>query len=65
MDIIGKIYPPSDRGHHFILVATDYFSKWSEAVPLAEVKADTVINFLKNHIICHFGVPKCQTQTQD
>lgn len=59
MDIIGKIHPPSDKGHHFILAATDNFSKWSEAIPLAEVKADTVINFVKNHIICRFGVPKC------
>ena len=58
MDIIGKNQPPSDRGHHFILVATDYFSKWSEAVSLAEVKAYTKINFVKNHIICRFGMPK-------
>ena len=56
--VIEKIYPPSNKGHDFILAATDNFSKWSEVVPLAEVKADTMIDFVKNHIICRFGVPK-------
>ena len=54
MEIIGKVHAPSDKGHHFILVTTDYFPKWSEAVPLAKVKVDTMMNFVKNHIICRF-----------
>lgn len=58
MDIIGKIHHPSEKGHHLNLAAMDYFFKWSEAVPLAEVKADTIVNFVKDNIICPFGVPK-------
>jgi len=27
IDVIGPISPPSTRGHRFILVITDYFSK--------------------------------------
>jgi len=27
IDLIGQIYPPSSKGHIFILVATDYFTK--------------------------------------
>jgi len=27
IDLIGHIYPPSSKGHKFILVATDYFTK--------------------------------------
>jgi len=38
MDVIGSISPPTSRGHRFIFVITDYFSKWSEVVPLKEVK---------------------------
>jgi hypothetical protein len=57
IDVIGVIEPPSARGHHFILAATDYFSKWAEAIPLREVKSDNVINFLEWHIIYRFGVP--------
>ena len=28
IDLISQIYPPSSKGHKFILVATDYFTKW-------------------------------------
>jgi hypothetical protein len=33
MDMIGKINPPSSKGHQFILAITDYFTKWVEAIP--------------------------------
>jgi hypothetical protein len=32
MDMIGKINPPSSKGHQFILAITDYSTKWVEAV---------------------------------
>ncbi|XP_075497226.1 uncharacterized protein LOC142534177 [Primulina tabacum] len=34
MDLIGKIYPPSSKGHSFIIVATDFFAKWVEALSM-------------------------------
>lgn len=40
---------PSSREHRFILAATDYFSKWSEAVPLKEVKATD----LHSQVLCY------------
>lgn len=57
MDVIGPMKPPSSQGHMFILAATDSFSKWAEAIPLKEVKGETVENLLKVHIIYRFGVP--------
>ena len=57
IDVIGAFEPPSSRGHKFILTATDYFSKWAEAVPLREVKSDNIIYFLERNIIYRFGVP--------
>jgi hypothetical protein len=33
-DFIGKIHPLSYKGHCFVIVATNYFTKWTEAVPL-------------------------------
>jgi len=51
IDVMGPISPPSARGHRFILAITDYFSKWAEVVPLAEVKMNNVINFIKHHVI--------------
>ena len=47
VDLIGKIYPASLKGHNFILVATDYFTKWVEAVPLKKAKQKDVIKFIK------------------
>ena len=58
MDIIGPRNPPSSNGHRFILTVTDYFSKWAEAIALAEVKTAAVLKFLKTNVICRFGVPK-------
>ncbi|XP_021822181.1 uncharacterized protein LOC110763657 [Prunus avium] len=51
------IKPKSSRQHQYILAATDYFSKWAEAIPLKEVRADNVTNFIRNHIIYRYGVP--------
>ena len=56
-DIIGPIYPPSSKGTKFILTATDYFSKWAKAVPLKEVKAENVEDFITTNLIYRFGVP--------
>ena len=56
MDLIGKIYPASSKGHNFILVATNYFTKWVEA-PLKKVERKNVIQFIKEQIIHRFGIP--------
>ncbi|XP_019182110.1 PREDICTED: uncharacterized protein LOC109177249 [Ipomoea nil] len=36
LDVVGPITPKSSAGHAYILAATDYFSKWAEAVALKE-----------------------------
>jgi hypothetical protein len=63
MDMIGKINPPSSKGHQFILAITDYFTKWVEAVLMKSVTSRDVINFAKEHVIHRFGIP--QTITTD
>ena len=57
LDAIGPL-PMSSNGHLYILVATDYFLKWAEAVPLREVKKETVVNFIRIHLIYRYGVPR-------
>ena len=37
LDLIGQIHPFSSKGHKYILVTIDYFTKWVEAVALKEV----------------------------
>ena len=63
MDMIGHINPSSSKGHQWVLAATDYFTKWVEAVPMRSVASKDVISFVKDHIIHRFGIP--QTITTD
>ena len=34
LDMVGEINPNSSKLHKYILTATKYFSKWTEAIPL-------------------------------
>ena len=63
-DFIGQINPPSSKGHRFVLVATDYFTKWTEAVPLKNMTRKEVIEFITEHIIHRFGIPQTLTTDQ-
>ncbi|XP_009784278.1 uncharacterized protein LOC107783815 [Nicotiana tabacum] len=56
LDIVGPL-PKSSGGHLYILAATDYFSKWAEAVVLKEVKKENDANFIRVNIIYSFGIP--------
>ena len=58
LDFIGQIHPASSRGHRFVLVAIDYFIKWTEAIPLKNMTHKKVINFVLEHIIHIFGIPQ-------
>jgi hypothetical protein len=64
LDFIGEVHTASSKGHKFILVATDYFTKWTEAVPLRNMTHREVINFVQEHIIQWFGVPQSLTTDQ-
>ncbi|CAL9004884.1 unnamed protein product [Prunus brigantina] len=61
MDFIGKIAPSSSNEHTFIIVATDYFTKWVEAKALKTITSTAVITFIKQQIIHRFGIPKSIT----
>jgi transposase InsO family protein len=65
LDFISEIRPGSYKGHRFILVATDYFTKWTEEVPLWNMTHRVVISFVQEHIIYRFGVPQCLTTDQE
>ena len=64
IDLIGQIFSPSSKGHKFILVATDYFTKWVEAIPLKMVTSKNMIDFVREHIVYRFGIPQTITTDQ-
>ena len=58
MDVFGLIEPATSNGPKFILVAIDYFTKWVEAVFYKSVTKKVVADFVRNNLICRFGLPK-------
>ncbi|XP_010481019.1 PREDICTED: uncharacterized protein LOC104759837 [Camelina sativa] len=55
MDIIGPL--PTSRQKRYILVLTDYFTKWVEAESYANIKARDVQLFVWKYVICRHGLP--------
>ena len=54
LDLVRPVNPPS-RGYIWILVVTEYFTKWT--VPLRKAIRGAVANFIKENIIVRFRVP--------
>jgi hypothetical protein len=43
LDFVGQIHHASSKGHRFVLVATDYFTKWTKVVPLKNMTHREII----------------------
>jgi len=57
LDFIREIHLPSSAHHMWILTATDYFTKWIEAVPTRQATDIDIIHFLERNILSRFGCP--------
>jgi hypothetical protein len=57
LDFIGPINPPSNQ-KVYIVVCTDYMTKWVEAKALHRATEEAVIDFLFKDIFTRFGVPR-------
>lgn len=55
---------PEVDGFKYVVVAIDYFSKWTEARPLKDKTAVSVARFLYDEVICRHGCPKIQINDQ-
>lgn len=62
--MIGEIKPASSKQQRYILVGIGYFTKWVEAVALPNIDEEAVIDFIQDHIMCRFGIPKTITTDQ-
>ena len=56
--MIGPITSKASNDYRFIFVVIDYFTKWVEAASYASVTKTVVARFIKNKIICRYGLPK-------
>jgi len=42
----------------YLIVAIEYFTKWIEAEPVAQITAHKVQHFVWKNIVCRFGEPR-------
>ncbi|PKA55499.1 hypothetical protein AXF42_Ash006701 [Apostasia shenzhenica] len=56
LDFLGP-FPKSGRNLRHTLIATDYFSKWVEAKPMAQPTSSGVKSFIWTQLIYRFRVP--------
>lgn len=56
IDLIGEIRLTSSKGHKYILVGIDYFTKWIEVIPLVNVEQEEIIELIQRHIVYRFRI---------
>ena len=50
--------PTTETGNRYILVLSDYFTRWVEAYPIENMEATTVADTLVREFVFRFGVPR-------
>ena len=57
INVTGPL-PVSDRGNKYVLVVSDYFTKWTEAYAYHNQEAETVARTLVEEFVVRYGVPR-------
>jgi hypothetical protein len=57
-DFIDEFNENSSNGYQWVSTATDYFTRWVEALQTNKAKEEVMIKFLKETFITIFGVPR-------
>ena len=58
IDFIGEVHPTSSRQNRWIIVATEYLTKWAEAKAVRADNAKHTAIFIFENIITRFGCPR-------
>ena len=64
LDFVCPIIPHS-RQKAYILVCTDYMTKWVEVVALVKANDQAMIDFMYGEIFTHFEYPRKWLQMED
>jgi hypothetical protein len=58
IDYVGEVHPQSSKGMKYIVVATEYLTKWAEAKAVKTDTAEHAVAFIYENIISRFGCQK-------
>ena len=59
VDFVGPINPiGKTTSARYIIIVTDYLTKWDKSVPVRDCTAETVAKFLFKNVVTQFGCPK-------
>jgi hypothetical protein len=50
--------PRLARGHGYIIIDVDYFTKWDKAMIMFVKNGKNLVIFIFNHIVTRFGFPQ-------
>ena len=56
VDILGEL-PVTERENKYVLVISDYFTKWTESFPMKNMEAATVARIMVEEVFTRFGIP--------
>jgi len=57
IDLVGPL-PETSAGNRYIIVATEYLTKWPEAKAIPSKHAEVIAPFIYEEIICRHGCPR-------
>ena len=57
INVMGPL-PIIDRENKYVLVISDYFTKWTESSAMSNQEAETVADVVAREFVSRFGVPR-------
>ena len=57
VDLVGPL-TPTPRGNTAILVLSDHFTRWRDAIPVQNGSAETIAETLEKRVFCYLRVPE-------
>ena len=56
VEFLGPITPSGKRtGARYIIIATDYLTRWAEVAPVVDCTTMTIVKFIFENIVTQFG----------
>ena len=57
IDLVGSL-PPTQQGNQWILVLTDHFTRWQDALAIPDATAPVIASALDNRVFAYLGLPE-------